>query len=578
MIIIIVFIILFILISAVTLYESIVLPITVGGVEESNVQLSRDDFIDLMRIKEDFDRKTLEPIYQMDQIDQLPYRQVSKLIDANCHVGQRKLLLTEIQFYTNIKDNLVIYAGSAPGDHMSVILKMFPEMRFILIDPAFHGINHDYVIVYQNLEIVSPDNVKTFIHNARSKDTRVQDHAKRLLAARFYSPKLTDMAQYDTLHAAEDFINKVSTPTTKAIIEHKSEFEKTLYETLIEDITNGNERIFIIQDYLTPELADLLSKAFNSKRVDFSFVSDLRSNAFGDVPSDMDYVWNDALQLYTVMLLEPSHSMLKFHPPYFDKLDSYKTLMDPAERAKNGFWQKIYDDLILIKSKYRLDMLANYANKQHIYLGNVNIYLQAWAPNHSSETRLIVSKASAGKFVDYPHDTWDQKGYYLRKLRMYGYFGKFYELIKHMHGHRYDGGFDSMLEMFILGHYCHVQTMSEHDNTWSMSADAVAATIKRDPKALLALTKLIDDNLLYGYSVKCGFLGQLTQPLIGINAFCSVNKKLYKIRLNAIDSANVTNSVKLIEPTRFNLAIADNTKAADSAVATVKRLIERGFE
>ncbi len=53
------------------------------------------------------------------------------------HWGQRKLLLTEILFFTlygrpNMK---VIYAGSAPSDHMLFLSEMFPTYHFSLIDP-----------------------------------------------------------------------------------------------------------------------------------------------------------------------------------------------------------------------------------------------------------------------------------------------------------------------------------------------------------------------------------------------------------------------------------------------------------
>jgi hypothetical protein len=53
------------------------------------------------------------------------------------HWGQRKLLLTEILFFTlygrpNMK---VIYAGAAPSDHMLFLSKMFPTYHFTLIDP-----------------------------------------------------------------------------------------------------------------------------------------------------------------------------------------------------------------------------------------------------------------------------------------------------------------------------------------------------------------------------------------------------------------------------------------------------------
>lgn len=58
------------------------------------------------------------------------------------HWGQLKLLMSEIYFLLNVykKENnwpskYVVYAGGAPGTHMSYLSKLFPDLCFILIDP-----------------------------------------------------------------------------------------------------------------------------------------------------------------------------------------------------------------------------------------------------------------------------------------------------------------------------------------------------------------------------------------------------------------------------------------------------------
>eukprot|EP01047_Picozoa_sp_COSAG01_P013956 COSAG01_NODE_669_length_14379_cov_292.353011_3_plen_582_part_00 len=55
------------------------------------------------------------------------------------HWGQRKLLLSEIEFLTHYgsPDTLVVYAGAAPGTHTNFLAQhLFPEMEFVLVDPA----------------------------------------------------------------------------------------------------------------------------------------------------------------------------------------------------------------------------------------------------------------------------------------------------------------------------------------------------------------------------------------------------------------------------------------------------------
>jgi len=55
------------------------------------------------------------------------------------HWGQRKLLMSEIEFLTMYgnrgSEQLVIYAGAAPGTHTNWLADLFPELKFKLIDP-----------------------------------------------------------------------------------------------------------------------------------------------------------------------------------------------------------------------------------------------------------------------------------------------------------------------------------------------------------------------------------------------------------------------------------------------------------
>lgn len=68
------------------------------------------------------------------------------------HFGQRKLLLSEVEFFTGIitveegeaegktasplKPPLVVYAGAANGQHLPFLFSLFPKHKFVLIDPA----------------------------------------------------------------------------------------------------------------------------------------------------------------------------------------------------------------------------------------------------------------------------------------------------------------------------------------------------------------------------------------------------------------------------------------------------------
>jgi cap2 methyltransferase len=54
------------------------------------------------------------------------------------HLGQRKLMLSEIEFLTRFGSaaSVVVYAGAAPGLKSYLLSELFPSLKFVLVDPA----------------------------------------------------------------------------------------------------------------------------------------------------------------------------------------------------------------------------------------------------------------------------------------------------------------------------------------------------------------------------------------------------------------------------------------------------------
>jgi hypothetical protein len=76
-----------------------------------------------------------------DSIPRTKYYSRKGFFKSAMHWGQRKLLLSEIEFLTNYGQDgrTVLYAGAAPGTHITYLSKLFPELSFILVDPRdFH--------------------------------------------------------------------------------------------------------------------------------------------------------------------------------------------------------------------------------------------------------------------------------------------------------------------------------------------------------------------------------------------------------------------------------------------------------
>lgn len=76
-----------------------------------------------------------------DNYPQLKYDPNIHTYDVPCHIGQRKLLFSEIEFlsyvsqYVNLLECLIVYIGSAPGIHQKVLYKMFPGCKWLFYDP-----------------------------------------------------------------------------------------------------------------------------------------------------------------------------------------------------------------------------------------------------------------------------------------------------------------------------------------------------------------------------------------------------------------------------------------------------------
>jgi hypothetical protein len=74
------------------------------------------------------------------------------------HWGQRKLLMSEIEFLTligpeKLQNSIVVYAGAAPGTHTLFLTTLFPQVdKWILVDPARFD---ESLTNKQNIELVN---------------------------------------------------------------------------------------------------------------------------------------------------------------------------------------------------------------------------------------------------------------------------------------------------------------------------------------------------------------------------------------------------------------------------------------
>eukprot|EP01129_Flabellula_baltica_P007253 TRINITY_DN279_c0_g1_i1.p1 TRINITY_DN279_c0_g1~~TRINITY_DN279_c0_g1_i1.p1 ORF type:complete len:373 (+),score=55.73 TRINITY_DN279_c0_g1_i1:95-1213(+) len=126
------------------------------------------------------------------------YRRRNKETKTVIHWGQRKLLLSEIEFLSKYgtESKNVVYAGASPGTHIKVLSQMFPDHIFYLYDPApFNKSIIEYSNKYNKVKLyqimftdelaLEFENVDVlFISDIRSADSSIHNREEHELRIR----------------------------------------------------------------------------------------------------------------------------------------------------------------------------------------------------------------------------------------------------------------------------------------------------------------------------------------------------------------------------------------------------------
>lgn len=307
--------------------------------------------------------RNVEPIITYDQIGgSIPYVEGTEPYTPTIHNGQVKLFLSELKESIDIsiynKQNhdlgsnntpIIVYAGSSPCNKLYMLLKLFPDYKFVLVDPNETNIYVEYNDKFNRVSHYEKD-TKNIIYFRSLLDNRYNvQNKKSITYLGENGPERIDR---------KTFTQDKHTPIDKAI----------------DFIKNSDYRIFIFEDYMTCELSEQLSVLPN-----IHFWCDIRTNSgFSSGVTDVDLLWNLAQQYNWIKRLKPITFMLKFRCPFYDvSIDTLK-----QEFADTN---KIYYDDIQLASD--LNLIENYENRKLLYFNGI-IELQQYPGKSSTETRL----------------------------------------------------------------------------------------------------------------------------------------------------------------------------------------------
>lgn len=312
----------------------------------------------------------------------LKYRATPTVAKKNLHMGQLKLLCSEIQFLTcetlnsfpNINSlGYVIYVGSAPGVKTSILMECFPWLKFILIDPSTHYISFGHTDQY------SPNNrskilyLSTCGYKVKCLGNKISDDSKVPRPKRLIN-------MWDG--------SKVKLCTRPA------ESRTRVFDAL-NAIKSTTHQVYILEEFFTNELAQALKDCLANEGVPMYFISDIRTNTGGeDSPSDIDIIWNCAQQYNWAQILMPTSYMLKFRCPF--EYDYNKII---AAYKAEQFRQNDIDVC-------PIPFLENARNGTFQYIAG-DVRIQAFAGSASSEARLVVRNTE----YDQPIRTYNVREY-----------------------------------------------------------------------------------------------------------------------------------------------------------------------
>jgi hypothetical protein len=235
----------------------------------------------------------------------------------------------------------------------------------------------------------------------------------------------------------------------KKIKQEFMENSKSIFNKILE----STHDVFIIQDYITIDLAKTLMK--NETIINnMIFLSDLRTNLWQNTgPVDLDILFNDCLQIAVLDILKPVYSMLKFHPPYF--VEQWKKHLDNLESTHFAY-DMVYGSIEYASKLVGKDLMTEHHKKSHYNYVAEHIMLQPWAPTASSEGRLVISREAIQqkKFHMYNANNWEDHYFVLKFSRMYSWLDVYSPLIAKIESvYGYDNCYDCYIELSIICQY-----------------------------------------------------------------------------------------------------------------------------
>lgn len=274
----------------------------------------------------------------------------------NIHWGQRKLILSEIQFFnlylSDSSSKTVVYAGAAPGFHIPFLSKLYPEIEFHCYDPRKFGIK--------------PTD-KIHLHSGRQKNIDVNDNFDG--GDDRYN---NNEDGFFTIEKAQDFKGAFLI----------SDIRSDSFSNIFAAKLKAENIPFFVSNKIELDESNISNSQLNNLRKRFEELN-TQSQIDGNNVVDIDM----RLQEDWVINMNPEKALLKFRLPYVigDITDDYKylagtvfyqcwprkesseTRLVPVKNEKGEYYQDIYS----ISDYEKLAYYHNFIRRNKTYYKNI---------------------------------------------------------------------------------------------------------------------------------------------------------------------------------------------------------------
>jgi hypothetical protein len=349
-------------------------------------------------------------------------------LHAQLHWGQKKLNLSEFEVMVDHckpeEEYVIIYPGSAPGQHLTSFLKYFPNITYDLTDPR----PFDKVVIDESLK-----------ENSRVRIRADKDGNQRIL----FTDELAETVRKDYEKINKDRKKKGLKEIKTILIsdirlppQYKEYLKKEHHHKFNWEDPNANFtfsllekdfKTFIPADYVDIKKIDKVNKDYIKK-----FTKELYG--YVSLEEHKKYSFNELVyNLFDVKEKKNGESTIKFDIKKYNsltienKLNIFDSVLwnisiDFDMRLQENWTKIIKPDYTLLKFRFPFNLDMDYT-----YI-NGDIYLPIYGPKHTTETRLFIDKTK--------HDFSDTTYNLIKYEQQMGYFNLVTR--KQYYKHKYD--------------------------------------------------------------------------------------------------------------------------------------------